>query len=388
MIECIATTVAVLLAGPAFMFAIECLLGLRPLREQTPRDGPSFAVLVPAHNEESGITETVKRLAGQLRHGDRLLVVADNCSDETARRAREAGADVVERSDPQHHGKGFALAFGRSELSADPPPIVIVMDADCWADPGALVRLAAVTGRKGGAVQGANLLVSEPSAHPLVKLSVFAFRIKNLVRQRALARLGTPAILQGTGMAFSWGAFMDARLATEAIAEDLEIGLTLLATGHRIGWTEQAKVWSRSASAASMEAQRTRWEHGFIYSALASAPRLARMGLFSGHPKLLLLALDLMVPPLALLTAILSAGFLISLAAVALLGAWLPSLTLFAAIAAVIIASSLAWVFEGRRILPFAALLKAPAYVLWKIPIYVQLIFKRQRRWVRAARDE
>src|SRR5437899_2040248 len=68
------------------------------------------AVLVPAHDEARGIAATLATIAPQLRAGDRVVVVADNCTDDTAEMARAAGADVFERADSVHVGKSFAIA--------------------------------------------------------------------------------------------------------------------------------------------------------------------------------------------------------------------------------------------------------------------------------------
>src|SRR4051794_21947706 len=59
----------------------------------------SVAILIPAHNEGPNIADSIRNIASQLVKGDRIVVVADNCSDDTAKVASEAGATVVERFD-------------------------------------------------------------------------------------------------------------------------------------------------------------------------------------------------------------------------------------------------------------------------------------------------
>jgi cellulose synthase/poly-beta-1,6-N-acetylglucosamine synthase-like glycosyltransferase len=92
---------------------------------------PQLAVLVPAHNESGVIAQTLQSVLPQLRQGDRLLVVADNCSDATARIAAACGAEVVERRDTSRRGKGYALHFGMRHLERLPPELVVIVDADC-----------------------------------------------------------------------------------------------------------------------------------------------------------------------------------------------------------------------------------------------------------------
>ena len=133
-------TVAALLAGvagfPLVILTVETLAGLR--RPKAPAlDGstPRTTVIIPAHNEEGGIAATVAAIKPS---GVDILVVADNCTDATAKRAREAGATAVERHDATARGKGYALAFGREALRRDPPDVVIILDADCVPDGDAL----------------------------------------------------------------------------------------------------------------------------------------------------------------------------------------------------------------------------------------------------------
>ncbi|MGH8485060.1 MAG: glycosyltransferase, partial [Pseudomonas sp.] len=89
--------VAVLLLLPVLVLFAQVLLACMPARTQPPLHGARgrVAVLVPAHNEASIIGATLASIGAQLHAGDRLLVVADNCSDDTAALAVAAGAEVV-----------------------------------------------------------------------------------------------------------------------------------------------------------------------------------------------------------------------------------------------------------------------------------------------------
>jgi len=384
----VAAILALVLGVPAILFAIECVLGAWGLREIAGGEAPPFAVLIPAHNEAGGIGATIDALLAALRPGDRVLVVADNCTDDTAERARAAGAEVVERHDLQRRGKGYALAHGRQVLAQRPPAIVIVMDADCWTDPQGLRELAAEAARSDASVQARYLFDTPASADARVQISSFALLVKNVVRQRGLRRLGAPAILQGTGMAFPWRAFEQARLDTGAIAEDLEIGIHLLRAGHAVGWTEKTTVWSRPASKDATLTQRTRWEHGFVSTALSTAPRLLGVGLGKGKPSLLVLAADLLVPPLAMLVALVVLGLAASALLFVLTGSAAPLIVAGLALGAIALGTTVAWAAEGRRVLPLAALVKTPLYVAWKLPIYARLLGRREKQWVRTARED
>ena len=104
---------------PLAVLAVECLAALLPARPSPDGPRPSCAVLVPAHDEEAGLPATLAALWPQLEAGDRLLVVADNCTDRTAAVARAAGAEVLERRDPDRRGK--ALRPGRRGRRSSEP---------------------------------------------------------------------------------------------------------------------------------------------------------------------------------------------------------------------------------------------------------------------------
>ena len=109
------------IAIPAGMFCLEVLLAVvcRWSRVPRPIDDapvPTFAVLIPAHNEQAVIQTTLQTLLPTIPAGSRVVVIADNCSDNTATIARECGATAIERCDASRRGKGFALDFGIAHL--------------------------------------------------------------------------------------------------------------------------------------------------------------------------------------------------------------------------------------------------------------------------------
>ena len=86
-------------------------------RRTSSNPGPprhTFAVLIPAHNEELSLTAAVRSVQSSDYPPEkvRVLVVADNCTDGTADVARSLGAECLERTDPVNRGKGYALALG------------------------------------------------------------------------------------------------------------------------------------------------------------------------------------------------------------------------------------------------------------------------------------
>ncbi|UVO51481.1 glycosyltransferase family 2 protein [Sphingomonas sp. SUN019] len=381
----VAWAAALCAALPLLIVSIECLAGLRPGRSPSrTADAPPFVVLVPAHDEAAGIAATIAAIRRQLRACDRLLVVADNCVDATADVALRAGAAVVRRNDPGRRGKGYALAFGRDILRNDPPAAVIVIDADCVPEPGALQALARSVARRGASVQGRYLLSAAPSATAIVRISSFAFLIKNLVRQRGLDRLGGMALLQGAGMAFPWRIFDTAPLATPSLVEDLKLGLDLVLAGEDVRFEDDARFTSRAGAQAATRPQRTRWEHGMLATAAVYLPRLLVAGI--RRPRLLLLAADLLVPPLALLVEFVAVITLALLLSAVIAGDGAPLALLLAVELLFAATLVLTWRAHGRALLPPAALLRLPHYILWKQPIYARLLGRREQRWIRTSR--
>ena len=142
-----------LLATGSVLLACVVLLALQTLASWLPKRGysrpvhtdapaPSLVVLMPAHDEAEIIESMVTQALRVMPAGARLLVVADNCKDDTAARARSAGAEVIERTNLELRGKGYALAHGVDHMRAAPPDVVVVFDADCVAAPGSLAAIA------------------------------------------------------------------------------------------------------------------------------------------------------------------------------------------------------------------------------------------------------
>src|SRR5580704_2288892 len=131
-VSALLTFVAAAVAAAVAVFSIEVVAALTlarrynaPASNTSAETDARVAVLVPAHNESRGLLPTLEDIKRQLRPGDRVLVVADNCTDDTAAVAAAAGAEVIERHDPTRRGKGYALDFGIQHLSSAAPEILI-----------------------------------------------------------------------------------------------------------------------------------------------------------------------------------------------------------------------------------------------------------------------
>ena len=373
-----------------FLFAIECLVGSLRLRRRTRRlmRRPPVAILVPAHNEELQIAETLRSIKAQMWEFDRLLVVADNCTDLTAQNAREAGAEVIERFDTVLRGKGYALDAGIRHLSRLPPDVVVIVDADCWLEPGALDALARMSAATNRPIQSRYLMVAHSAAGLNLAISEFAFLLKNRVRLLGLSRLGLPAQLTGSGMAFPWRIIRDAELANGHLVEDMKLGLELARNGHAPLFCDAAVVKSRFPySVQGLESQAARWNGGrfALISQLLSA--LFSSGTLRNGNYLVMIA-DALVPPLTLLLAFVIAA-LAATGALAIYGiAVLPFVLSVITAALLAVSLTMAWSRHGVLVLPPRKLFGIPRYAAGVIGRYPrQILGARKSTWIRTDRN-
>ncbi|MFM9853416.1 MAG: glycosyltransferase family 2 protein [Sphingomonadaceae bacterium] len=372
------------------IFTAEMLFGQANARTALVSDTAlDMAIIMPAHNEARGIAAVIAAVTAALPARARLIVIADNCDDDTAELARAGGAEVIERHDPDRRGKGYALAFGQAHLRSAPPDCVVVIDADCVPERGAIEQIAALACLAGVPVQARYLFAADAHASPMVQISNFAFLIKNFVRQRGMAIMGGPALLTGTGMAFPWDIFSDAPLASGNIVEDLALGIYFSERGLAPRFAEDAIVWSDAASEADTIGQRRRWEHGFLATARDQALPLIIGAIKGGRWTLFLLGAHLLVPPFALLlTASICVFVLLASAAWFFGSSFAPALTLGAVMAVGVGLTLIAWFRFGQTTLPVFTLLRLPAYLLWKLPVYLGLLRGRETTWVRTKRPD
>ena len=379
---------AIVLILPVMVFLLQVLAAIflkKPSAMRLQADNrPIIAVLMPAHNESLVITQTIQSIMPQLKSQDQLLVVADNCSDDTAAIARNLGATVIERTRQNERGKGYALDYGLQHLKANPPQIVLIIDADCMVENDAINKLASACMAYQRPIQALYLMESQPNPSLKARIAEFAWLVKNKVRPLGFKALGLPCQLMGTGMAFLWEDIIKVNLASGHIVEDMKLGADLSRMNKAPLFLPDALVTSIfPLTAEATNTQRTRWEHGHLSMILTEAPRLFFEATKTKNSQMLGLALDLIVPPLVSLLLACAVILIISLVFSIKLASVLSTILLLALISAVL----LAWGFFGRHIISFKQLCYAPIYALVKIPLYIKFFLNRQVEWVRSKRD-
>jgi len=383
-----ARVAGVLALVPCAILALECLAACLPRR----RDRfavvrvPRTVVLVPAHDEEDCLPAALRSIEPELGEDDRCVVVAHNCRDRTAMVARALGAEVLEARDAGTGGKPDALKAGLRHLDADPPEVVVIVDADCRVEPGAIRALATAAAESDGPVQG-DYRFGPGSDDDFASLSSLALLVKNVVRPLGLTHLGLPCLLNGSGSAYPFTLLREAPHGDGSIAEDYQLAIDLARRGHATRFVPEARVHSAlpERPGAAM-GQRRRWEHGHLSLSFFTAPALILRGLATLEWNLFFLGIDLLVPPLAFL--ILGWGASAALAAAAFLGQGRPAALWITLAAGALLFGGVTCAllrFAGARALLFA-LRTTPAYVLAKLPLYLRFFGRRETRWRKTER--
>jgi 1,2-diacylglycerol 3-beta-glucosyltransferase len=367
----------------AYLLFLTLLSGRLP----TPKPSTSrlrFAIVVPAHNEASGIAATVEKLR-TIDYPTELysiVVVADNCTDDTAARAEQAGARVLIRTDNERRGKGFALAYAFDRVAPEVDAVAVV-DADSTVSPNILSAFAARLEAGAMAVQS-DYGVSNPNASWRTRLMTVAFGAFHVLRSRARERLVWSTGLRGNGMCFSSRLL---GLVPHEAYSIVEYGLALGQAGHRVHYAHEAHVYGEMvANAGASVSQRLRWELGRSLLRWDAGIPLMGKALARRNGMLFDLAADVLLPPLSTLTVWLTAGFVFAWAMRGSLGSALSLHIWTANIAVLTLYVLRGWSLSKTGLLGLVDLACAPFYVAWKI----WLRFKQPDQvadWVRTERE-
>ena len=348
-----------------------------------------FDVVVPAHNEESEIAQTVASLlaVNYPRGLFRVFVVADNCTDRTAQRAAAAGAQVLVRNDTKHQGKGYALAhaFDRS-LSEGIADGIVVVDADTVVSSNLLSAFSSRFERGASVVQ-ADYGVRNPKSSWRTRMMTIALGAFHGVRSVARERLGLSCGLRGNGMGFTAAVLRAHPPSAFSIVEDLEYGIQLGFGGSRVEYVHEANVLGYMAvTERASRSQRSRWERGRQALVREHVPRLLSQAWERRDLRLLDLAIDLLVPPLAYLTALTTVGLALSVLAAArgaVVAPWVWGISLLG----ILLYVARGWAFSGVGMRGLLDLLWAPVYVVWKLTLRLRDKGRHPREWVRTTRE-
>ncbi len=371
------------------------LLGRRVMKR--PLGGPTgpmrIAFVIPAHNEEAGIGATIAscREVEYPKDQFRVVVIADNCTDQTAEAARLAGAEVLERTDPDHRGKGYAL---RHFFLADPPgytdagyDAVVVVDADTQVD---RTILTAFTGRLATGQDWLQCMntVGNSEESWRTQLLTLSFGLHNGIQLLGQDLLRMSVGLRGNGMCLSRRGLARHSWDAYGLTEDFEFSWMLRTWGERVRFVPETRVVSDmiSEDVPAAKVQRQRWEVGRLSMRRKFVGSLIMSDSLTIFQKLMYL-LDLFLPSLvSLLLGLLLAGSLCLIrTSDSVFGVIVPWLLLAHGLMAALL---LLYVLSPVVVMGLSgrylwSLLHLPQYALWKL---IAMLGPRPSGWVPTAR--
>ncbi|MBL8149220.1 MAG: glycosyltransferase family 2 protein [Blastocatellia bacterium] len=390
MIETIISIAGSVVAAATLPGSVEILLltfGAALLKEKADKklsDEPvKLAIVIPAHNEETSVSQTVSSIlkCRTLRHTVSVVVLADNCTDNTVEVAKQAGARVIVRNDLRKKGKGFALEYAFGILLAEDIDAVVVVDADTEVKTDMVEQFCKKFSEGADAVQcyyGVNNS-SDSFRTRLMNVALLAFnRLRPLGRQR----LGLSVGVLGNGFGLTRKTLLSVPYTASSVVEDLEYHLKLVKAGCKVEFIDTTAVYAEMPAAGrGVKTQRARWEGGRLRILVEHAPELVRE-VTRGRIAAIEPLLDLMLLPLAFHCLLLGISLFTPITVVKLYAVSSLVLVLLHILAAVVIGKG-SWK-------DLASLLTAPFYILWKLTIIPALIVasRKDASWIRTTRKD
>jgi cellulose synthase/poly-beta-1,6-N-acetylglucosamine synthase-like glycosyltransferase len=271
-----------------------------------------FVIVVPAHDEALGISNTLSNLK-EIDYPDNLynvVVIVDNCTDNTKAVVEATGIQYIERKDPSRKGKGYALGYAFSKLIKENYDAFVIVDAD------SLLNKEFLKIMNNRLLSGQNVIqsydgLSNPDSSALTYLFFIGNTIENKLFYEAKSRLGLSANLRGNGMCFSRDILLQFPWDAFSITEDTEYSLTLIQNGIKINFASEARVFAKQPeNLQQAHNQRIRWASGNFKISKSYILKLILRGLIKRNIILLDTALSFFIlsKPLLLLLNFLLIG--------------------------------------------------------------------------------
>lgn len=228
-----------------------------------------FMAIIPAHNEEAVVGNLVESLKKQNYNKELydIYVIADNCTDNTAKVAKEAGAIVYERFNNSQKTKGYALDWFLAQKIEENAPYdaFFVFDADNIVDPNFIKNMNKKLCQGEDVVQGYRDIKNPTDSWITAGYAIFYWTMHRFYH---LARynLGLSPLLNGTGFMVRFDVVKpEGGLKTVTLTEDIEYSLKRIIEGKRLGWATDAIVYDEQPVGFKQSwSQRSRWTVGHM----------------------------------------------------------------------------------------------------------------------------
>lgn len=255
------------LAVTLYYFVIG-IFGFIPKKEKNAEKNETntFALLVAAHDEEMVIANMVDSLSAlnYPREAYDIFVIADNCTDATAKIAREHGALVYERFDTTQRGKGFALEWMFEQIfkMEKKYDYIGIFDADNLVDKEFLSEMNKQINKGYRVVQG-YVDSKNPFDSWITCAYSFSFWSVSRVFQLARHNLGLSCQLSGTGFVMATDLLKKLGWGATCLTEDMEFTMKLALNDEKVGWAHKAVIYDeKPVGLKASWRQRKRWMQG------------------------------------------------------------------------------------------------------------------------------
>lgn len=234
-----------------------------------------LAVIIPAHNEENVIYDSVKSILKSDYPKDKysIYVIADNCTDKTSVLAQAAGAKVLRREEKIKRGKQHALKWAFDQIDKSQYDGVIVLDADNNVDPGFLRVMDHHLSKGDKVIQGYLETKNPCDSWITANYSYIFWYVCRL--QMARTRLNLSAWLGGTGLCISMKILEQVGWNVTTLVDDVEYTCQLILAGEKVTFAPGAVIYDQKPIGLkdSMR-QRLRWIRGQTQVTFRYLPRL------------------------------------------------------------------------------------------------------------------
>ena len=227
-----------------------------------------FMAIIPAHNEQMVVANLIESLKNQTYDKNLydIYVIADNCTDNTAKISKELDAIVYERFDSQNKTKGHALNwFLAQKIKEDADyDAFFVFDSDNIVDKNFITNMNKKLCQGEDVVQGYRDIKNPTDNWISAGYALFYWTMHRFYH---LARynIGLSTLLNGTGFMVRFDVIKPTGWDTKTLTEDIEFSLKRIIKGKRLGWATDAIVYDEQPTTFKQSwSQRSRWTIGHI----------------------------------------------------------------------------------------------------------------------------